>query len=242
MPAGRLIKVFTKRGSEEWLLVHIEIQGYHDKDFGKRLFRYWYRILDKYDKPATTIAIFTNTDKNFKPDAYEYECLGTTNTFRFNTYKIIEQDEAALEHSSSPFAMVVLTVLLALKSKRMTDGDLFNLKFSLAKRLLERKFSKKKIGDLLIFLQLYVRFADPVFNLNFDKAIGVITKNKRTMGIREMVLERAKKEGLEKGKEVKSYEVVKNLIERMGMTDAQVADIAGVPVTFVKKVRKRLKK
>ncbi|TAN20744.1 MAG: hypothetical protein EPN37_00970 [Chitinophagaceae bacterium] len=90
------------------------------------------------------------------------------------------------------------------------------------------------------------------------------------MGIREMVLEKAKKEGLEtglktglkrgrlkgreegleeglekgleKGKEVKSYEVVKNLIERMGMTDAQVADIAGVSVTFVKKVRKRLKK
>jgi predicted transposase/invertase (TIGR01784 family) len=270
LPAGRLIKVFTRRGSEEWLLVHIEIQGYHDKDFGKRLFRYWYRILDKYDKPVTTIAIFTNADKNFNPDAYEYECLGTTNTFRFNTYKIIEQDEAALEHSSNPFAMVVLTVLLALKSKRMTDGDLFNLKFSLAKQLLQHKFSKKKIGDLLIFLQLYVRFADPAYNLNFDKAIEVITKNKKTMGIREMVLERAKKEGLEtglktglkrgrlkgreegleeglekgleKGKEVKSYEVVKNLIERMGMTDTQVADIAGVSVTFVKKVRKRLKK
>ena len=62
------------------------------------------------------------------------------------------------------------------------------------------------------------------------------------MGIREMVLERAKKEGLEKGKEAKSYEVVKNLIERMGMTDARVADIAGVSVTFVKKVRKKLKK
>ena len=242
----KLVKVFTKEEKEEWLLVHVEIQGYHDKDFGKRLFKYWYRILDKYDKPVTTIVIFTNADKNFRPDAYEYECLGTTNTFRFNTYKIIEQDEAALEHNNNPFAMVVLAVLLALKSKRMTDSDLFNLKFSLAKRLLERKFSKKKIGDLLIFLQLYVRFADPAFNLNFDKAIEVITKNRKTMGIREMVLERAKREGLEegleKGKLQGKIEEVKNLLLKMAMTDAQAADIAGVPVDFVKKVRRKLKK
>jgi hypothetical protein len=62
------------------------------------------------------------------------------------------------------------------------------------------------------------------------------------MGIEKMVLERAKKEGLEKGKEAKSYEVVKNLLVKMSMTDAQAADMAGVPVDFVKKVRKELKK
>lgn len=167
----KLVKVFTKAGNEEWLLIHIEIQGYYDKDLGERLFRYWYRVIDKYGKPVTTIAIFTDTNRNFKPDSYEYKCLGTTNTFQFNAYKIIEQDEATLEKSENPFAMVVLTVLLASKSKKQTDEDLYNLKFSLAKRLIEHKFSKKKIGDLLIFLQLYVRFADPVHNVNSDKAM-----------------------------------------------------------------------
>ncbi|TAM95440.1 MAG: hypothetical protein EPN39_15110 [Chitinophagaceae bacterium] len=242
----KLVKVFTKAGKEEWLLIHIEIQGYHDKDFGKRLFTYWYRITDKYGKPVTTIAIFTDTNKNFKPDSYEYKCLGTTNTFHFNTYKIIEQDESTLEKSENPFAMVVLTVLLASKSRKLTDEHLYNLKFSLAKQLMQHEFSKKKIGDLLIFLQLYVRFADLKYNLNFDKAIEVITKNKRTMGIREMVLERAKKEGREEGMEKGilkgKAEVVSNLILKMGMTDTQAADIAEVSVDFVKKVRRKLKK
>ncbi len=50
------------------------------------------------------------------------------------------------------------------------------------------------------------------------------------------------KEGFQKGKERKSYEVVRNLITKMGLTDSQVADIAGVTVNFVKKVRKELKK
>lgn len=100
-----------------------------------------------------------------------------------------------------------------------------------------------------------MRFADPEYNLTLPavrqacptagkvgKAIEVITKNKKTMGIEEMILERARKEGLEmglekglekgiqKGKAGGKAEVVSNLILKMGMTDAQTADIAGVSV------------
>src|ERR1700709_304947 len=53
----KLVKVFTREGNEEWILVHVEVQGYTDKDFAKRMFQYYYRILDKYDKPITAFAI-----------------------------------------------------------------------------------------------------------------------------------------------------------------------------------------
>jgi hypothetical protein len=43
----KLVKVFTKDNTEKWILVHIEVQGYKDKDFGERMFTYYYRILDK---------------------------------------------------------------------------------------------------------------------------------------------------------------------------------------------------
>ncbi len=66
------------------------------------------------------------------------------------------------------------------------------------------------------------------------------------LAIREMVLERARKEGLEKGlkkgREEGKAEVVRNLITKIGLTDAQAADIAEVPKDFVKKVRRRLNK
>ncbi|TAN14776.1 MAG: hypothetical protein EPN37_11280 [Chitinophagaceae bacterium] len=250
----KLVKVFTKAGKEGWFLVHIEIQGYDDKDFAKRMFAYFYRILDKYGKPVTAIAIFTDSNKKFKPSLYEYDYLGTKNTFQFNTYKIVEQEEKALEESKNPFATLILIVLLALKSGKLVDDELFKLKFSLAKKLLEQKFPKQKIRGLMNFLKFYIHFADPKYNLNFDKTIEQITENKKTMGIEEMVLERAKKEGLEKGR-LKGLEeglekgilkgkaeVVSNLLLKMAMTDAQAADIAGVPVEFVKKVRRKLKK
>ncbi len=237
----KLVKVFRKDGAEEWLLIHIEVQGYQDRDFASRVFTYWYRIKDKYDKQVTTFVIYTDSNKKFKPDSYRYECLGTEVTFKFNTYKIIEQDEAALEESQNPFATVVLTVLLALKAGKLSDEDLFNLKFTLAKNLLLKKFPKKKINNLLIFLQLYIRFVNSEYNINFDKAIKEITKNKKTMGIREMVLERARKEGLEKGIAEGKAEVVKNLITKMGLSDAQAADIAEVSIDFVKALRGKLK-
>ena len=217
-------------------------------------FTYFYRILDKYGKPATAIAIFTDSNKKFKPSLYEYDYLGTKNTFQFNTYKIVEQEEKALEESKNPFATLILIVLLALKSGKLVDNELFKLKFSLAKKLLEQKFPKQKIRGLMNFLKFYIHFADPKYNLNFDKTIEQITENNRTMGIEEMILERVKKEGLEKGR-LKGLEeglekgilkgkaeVVSNLLLKMAMTDAQAADIAGVPVDFVKKVRRKLKK
>ena len=162
----KLVKVFTKTGGEQWILVHVEVQGYKDKNFGKRMFTYFYRILDRYDKPVTTIAIFTDVSKDFHPNSYEYEYLGTHNIFRFNTYKIADQDEKLLEVNSNPFAVIILTVLLALKKKELDDEGLYELKYWLAKNLLSRKISRKKIDDLLIFLQLYVRFADSGYMLN----------------------------------------------------------------------------
>lgn len=73
----KLVKVFTKDEKEEWILVHVEVQGYKDDDFAFRMFTYFYRILDKYRKPVTAIAILTDTNKNFHPTAYHYNFLGT---------------------------------------------------------------------------------------------------------------------------------------------------------------------
>lgn len=116
--ADKLVKVFSRSGREEWRLIHIEIQGYQDKNFARRMFTYFYRILDKYDKPITAIAIFTDNNRKFRPEAYEYNYLGTKNTFQFNTYKVLEQDEQTLIKDDNPFSIVILRVLLALRKNR----------------------------------------------------------------------------------------------------------------------------
>lgn len=232
----KLVKVFTRTGKEEWILVHIEVQGYSDKNFAKRMFTYFYRILDKYAKPVTTIAIFTDRNKKYRPSVFEYEFLGTRNTFSFNTYKIIDQNEQSLSENDNPFSIVILTILLALKKKKLNDESLFNLKYLLAKNLLKRKIEKKKIDDLLIFLHQYVRFADSKYSIKFDKVIEELTENKRNMGIREMVLDRAKREGKDETK----FSFVKNLLLAKRFTTQEIASYAEVSESFVINVMKKL--
>ena len=43
-----LVKVWLLDGSEEWILLHIEVQHRAEGDFAARLYRYNYRILDVY--------------------------------------------------------------------------------------------------------------------------------------------------------------------------------------------------
>ncbi|MDQ7032201.1 MAG: Rpn family recombination-promoting nuclease/putative transposase [Desulfonauticus sp.] len=53
--ADVLIKVHSMDGTEKWLLIHIEVQGYYEKEFSKRMFVYNYRIFDRYDKDVVSL-------------------------------------------------------------------------------------------------------------------------------------------------------------------------------------------
>lgn len=241
----KLVKVFTKEGKDEWILVHVEVQGYRDDNFPLRMFTYFYRILDKYKRQVAAIAILTDTDKKFRPASYHYNFLATTNTFNFNTYKIIDQQEEALEKNGNPFALIILTVLLIIKQKPLTDGDLFSVKLKMVRNLQKHNIPETKRRALMNFLKFYGAFANPEFNAKFDEAILIINKNKKTMGIEEMLIERFKKEGREEGREEALQEAklsfVKNLLLNTNFTVTKIATLANVTEDFVRKVKKSLK-
>ncbi|MCF0056857.1 hypothetical protein [Dyadobacter sp. CY356] len=99
----------------------------------------------------------------------------------------------------------------------------------MAKNLLKRKISKKKIDDLLIFLQRYITFADQGYNVKFDKEIGALTGNQISMGIREMVLDKAEKKGVEKA----TISFILSLWETGNYTVSQIASLLKVSEEFV---------
>ncbi|MEH6305606.1 hypothetical protein RYH73_08125 [Olivibacter sp. CPCC 100613] len=62
------------------------------------------------------------------------------------------------------------------------------------------------------------------------------------MGIEELMLDRATKEGIQKGEQKKSKEFVENLLLEFGFTDEQAVRAAKVSIEFVQKVRAQLNK
>jgi hypothetical protein len=159
----KLVKIFLKDGSEKWILIHIEIQGYWDKKFPLRMFRYYYRIFDKYDKDIISIAIFTDEYKNYSPDSYQYKFFGTELIFKYNHYKVISQREKILLKSENPFALIILSGLYAIKSKDKIN-ERYQFKIKLIKLLLERKYSRDKIEKIFGFI-------DGIINLSEEDEI-----------------------------------------------------------------------
>ena len=236
----KLIKVYTKSGKEEWILVHVEVQGSNDKNFAERMFTYYYRILDKYKKPITALAILTDKNKSFHPTFYKYEFLDTSVLYKFNTYKVLDADVQELEKSNNPFASVIEVVQTALKKGKIADSSLFNLKIELVRKLLKKNFQKGKIRILLKFMKLYIRFENKEFNDTFEQKLDEINNRNTTMGLEEFVLDRERRVGRKEGREEKNSSFTKNLITQTDFSDEKIATLANVETEYVKKMRASL--
>jgi hypothetical protein len=252
----KLIKVFTKSGTEEWILIHVEVQGSTDKNFAKRMFTYYTRIFNKYDKEITALAILTDKNKSFRPSFYRSEFMRTSVFYEFNTYKILDIPVDVLKQNNNPFARVVEVVQTALKKGRIPDEKLFDLKVELVRKLLKSNIEKDKIRVLLRFLKLYIRFENQEFNHTFEQKLDEITNQTTTMGLEEFVLDRAKRmglkegreqgieQGIEQGKDIKeqekNYNFTKALLLDTDFSEEKIATLVGVDISFVKEVKASL--
>ena len=109
--ADKLVKVYRCDGVEEWVLLHVEVQGdTHERDaFAERMYTYFYRIRDRYPgRLVSALAIFTGQDGNRMPGRYSYEYRGTKLTYEYPTVSILDYSDEELDKSTNPFAQVIV--------------------------------------------------------------------------------------------------------------------------------------
>lgn len=240
-----LAKVFLKDGKEEWILVHIEIQGSKDKNFAGRMFQYWHRIYDRYQTEITALAVFTGEKNQSRPDCFQKSFLGTEILYRYNVYHIFDDSEEGLLAMDNPFALIVLAAQKALLAGRIPEKELNQQRLMVAKALIKsEKYSHERIGRFLYFLKQFVHVEDPKINRSFDKQIDILTGKQNTMGIIETIkkiqLDEAYEKGVEKGIEKKNREFIFNLLQADKFTISEIANLANVSHAFVKKLKKEL--
>ena len=233
----KLVKVHRPDGREECFLVHIEVQGYPDKTFAERMFRYYCRIYNRDQAPLTALAIFTGQNGKKMPNCYTYNFLGTSLMYKYNTCRITDYTDETLMASNNPFALVVLAAKMALQTKKVPEKTLMDQSLLITKMLCEKGiFSKKKIAAVLTFLRNYVVFEDPEINSNFKQEFDQITGKTDTMDIFEQVAEM-------RADEVRTEErekVVKNLLTNTDHSPEEVALLVDVPLSMVEKIKERL--
>ncbi|HWK06015.1 MAG TPA: hypothetical protein VNS58_20385 [Puia sp.] len=236
--ADKLVKVFHRDGEEEWVLLHIEIQGDTSRrvEFAERMFRYFYRILDRYRRPVSAVAIFTGQYGKNMPTRFEYAYRRTRLVYEYHSLSILDFTDKELEESDNPFALVVEAARTSLLEEKIPEEELLQRKILVGKRLLTRGFAPQKIRAIFTFLENYVLFEDPEMNRTFREQIEPYDKNK-VMSVDEVVKLVAQEEEREK----RSRLFVDNLLSNTEFSVEKIASLADVPVEFVNKVKAGLK-
>jgi hypothetical protein len=208
--ADKLVKVYLKDGTEKWLLIHLEVQGYYDADFVKRMYTYNYRIFDRYDQEVISLAILTDEAEKYRPCRYEISRWGFRLLFEFPIVKLIDYNNRIeeLEVSRNPFGIIVVAHLKTLATKKDSQAR-FKWKMSLVKMLYNRGYSREDILNLYRFIdwlmvlpeELSRKFQDEIRAFEEEKKMGYITTAER-IGI-----EKGRQEGRQEGKAQAFYDL-----------------------------------
>jgi len=147
-----LVQVFLKDGSEKWLYIHIEVQGYKDNEFLERMYIYNYRIFDKYKHEVISFGILSDNDPDYRPGKYETGRWGFKLRMDVPLIKLLDYANKTdeLEKSDNPMAMVVLASIENQKAK--DAGERYNIKLSLMRKLYTKGFDKNRALSVLKFI------------------------------------------------------------------------------------------
>ena len=104
--ADKLFRVWQCNGYEQWLLIHIEVQGGYERDFARRMFVYNIRAFEMYNRAVVSLAVLTDERPDWRPNRFAYGRWGSTTEITFPIVKLLDlaKDAEVLERSDNPFA------------------------------------------------------------------------------------------------------------------------------------------
>ena len=216
----KLVRVHRKDGDEQWLLIHIEVQGYPQKRFERRMYVYNYRIFDRYDRDVVSLAVLTDEDERFRPGAYQFEFGDFYHEMRFPIVKLLDYRERweALEQSDNPFSVVVMVHLKA-QETREDVGEGFRWKLRLTRMLYERGYSREGVLGLYRFIDWIISLPEDLEEAYHEEII------KEEEAKRMPYITTAERIGMRKGMLEEAREMVlEALEERVGVVSPDISE------------------
>ena len=231
--ADTLVKVSLKDGGERWILIHVEVQGYPQEEFSRRMFIYNYRIFDRYGKDVVSLAVLTDEDERFRPGAYRFSLGGFRLEMEYPMVKLLDYRSRwqELEESENPFSVVVMAHLRSHETRGRIK-ERYAWKLRLTRMLYNRGYSRDEVLGLYRFIDMVLslpermeeEYHEEVLREEEVRKMPYITTAER-IGMRKG-LEQGRKQGLEQGMLEDAREMVlEALEERFGVVPDDVKDV-----------------
>lgn len=198
----KLVRVNRLDGQEDWIYIHLEIQGTAQAAFAERMFVYNYRIFDRYRRPVASMAVLADDGLHWKPQAFGYDVLDCHMGIRFPVAKLMDYAgrEAALHDNPNPFALVTLAHLQT-RATRHDPQARFEAKWTLIKLLYNRGWDKQRIIDLIFVLDWMMTLPDQ-FKKQLCQNIEHLEQERKmayVSSFEEVFTERGMQKGMQQG-------------------------------------------
>ncbi|MBY6934804.1 hypothetical protein FDB44_16450 [Clostridium botulinum] len=243
--SDKIIKVRLKDNNSKILFIHVEVQSYSsDEDaFGERMFRYFYRIWDRFryknkDKSEViAAAIYTYKGERGKDTRYVYRVPKIAEEILIYNFRTIDVEKINLENidDNNPLKLVFKMAKTLLETKT-TDEDIYNAKIQLVEELVsyDKVKNEEQIKALADFLEYLFLIEDKEFEQKFKEY------KRKKGGVASMTVDQIRQKyyeqkGEEKGLKEGKIQVAKNLLDVLD--DETIALKTGLDIEEVIKLR-----
>jgi len=224
----KLVKVFLRDGSEKWLLIHIEIQGYREIDFAKRVYNCNYRISDRFGEKVISVALLTDDDPKFRENIYEISQLGFQLYFKFPMVKLLDYRDKwdELESDPNPFAIATRAFLKTVETQG-NDQERYQWKKQFLLEMYRRGLSREMILALYEFIDIVMALPEAKDDELNEEIKQTTEENKMSIitTAERIGMKKGREEGLEKGLEKGLKEAIFDILEiKFGVIGLELFD------------------
>lgn len=183
--SDKIIKVRLKNENSKILFIHVEVQSYSSEEdaFGERMFRYFYRIWDKFrykyeDKSEIVgAAIYTYKGQRGKDKRYVYKLPELEDEILVYNFKTIDIEKINLDKISDDNPLkVVFKMAKTLLETNSRDKDVYKTKIELAEELVN--YDKVKNDDQIKALVDFLEYLFLIQNEELEKKYQNYKKEK----------------------------------------------------------------
>ena len=188
------------KGSPAFFIIHVETQAHSQKDFGRRLFRYFSRLYDKYAVPVYPIVVFSfDSPRKAQADVHRVEFPNkVVMEFRYDVIQLNRLNWRDFAKKSNPVAAALMAKM------DVAPGDRARVKLECLRLLVTLKLNQAKTRLISGFVDSYLKLGgEQLAQFEAEVKAAPFEQKEKVMEIvtswMEEGLRRGRKEGKREG-------------------------------------------
>ena len=221
-----LVQLQLRTGAEQWVLLHIEVQGKGGDDISYRMFLYCCLIFAHYGRMPVALAILTDKRPAAEtPGKFTYSQYGTELNYKYNLFEVYNQSDEQLLNSDNPFDVFIYA---AKKYKDYMDSSKQKVKLEyllkITRNLYARGLGARERTGILMLVNRIINLEDIDLRKQYFNTVEDL-KGDNTMRelhwFEQYVYDKAVEEIRAEG-EARARNAAIEFMRSNGMTDEQI--------------------